>query len=213
MEKIELELASLAGSAQRYADVLEQKKQAIKNAGNSVAQLIQDKEAQIAQLQLEATQLQEAIAAANAALCIADRLSESLHTAENLGMWDMVGGGLLTSVAKHSELDEAQEIISQLQQALQLLQKELTEVDLTVSMPVQDWEFLRFADYVFDGMLVDGVVLSKIHDLQDAADAAKEKIQTLLNILAQKDAECRQKQEAVQAALRGYVEEYAGPAC
>lgn len=50
----------------------------------------------------------EAIAAGNRALNSLRAAQENLSSAKNWGLWDMFGGGFISTVVKHSKMDRAQ---------------------------------------------------------------------------------------------------------
>ena len=109
LRRCQAELKALDGCEERYAALLREKTQAVKAAGGAVAEQILALEERSAYLESQERELREAAAAGNAALMTADQILESLNSAENWGTWDLVGGGLIADLAKHSRLDDAQE--------------------------------------------------------------------------------------------------------
>ena len=70
-----------------------------------------------------------------------------LDDAEGWGTWDLVGGGLISGMAKHSCLDDAQELVPRLQTELRRFQSELGDVDMDAGeLDISADGFLRFAD-------------------------------------------------------------------
>ena len=74
----------------------------------------------------------------------------------------MLGGGLLTTMAKHGHLDDAQAGIGWAQQCLSRFRTELADVRDMELPQVQVGEFATFADYFFDGIFVDWYIQSRI---------------------------------------------------
>ena len=70
-----------------------------------------------------------------------------LDNAEAWGTWDILGGGLLSTAAKHGNLDDAQSYITELQMDLRRLNWELTDISVQTDVHVNTDDFLRFADY------------------------------------------------------------------
>ena len=61
---------------------------------------------------------QEAIDAGNPALHSLQAAEDNLKCAQNWGMWDMFGGGFLSTTAKRFEMDSAKENMEQAKQNL-----------------------------------------------------------------------------------------------
>ena len=114
----ELEYGKVRRSNERYQEVLKEKQEAVKLSGVPEAAEILRLEAQLTSLDVQLKELEEAISAGKRAEQIADSILESLSSAEGWGTWDLLGGGLIADMAKHSHLDEAQGLVERLQGAL-----------------------------------------------------------------------------------------------
>lgn len=180
----ESELAELRGCEMEYARVLKEKVKAIKATANPVAEKILQYEEHIAYLENQKTETNEAIHAGNKAKSIADAVLSELNDAEGWGTWDLLGGGLISDLAKHSSLDDAQEKIEQLQLQLRRFKTELADVTIQADMQVSIDGFLRFADYFFDGLFADWAVLDKIEESQGQVKQTKQQIESVLQKLA-----------------------------
>ena len=95
----------------------------------------------------------------------------------------MLGGGLISTLAKHSSLDEAQDQVQQLQTKLRRFKTELADVTIHTDMQVNVDGFLRFADYFFDGLFADWAVLDKISQSQSSVQTTKNQIESVLSML------------------------------
>lgn len=190
----ESELASLRGCEQRYAAVLQQKADAVKSAGGANAELILQTEEQIVALEVRKKELKEAISAGTAAFRTTEQVMDSLDSAEGWGTWDMFGGGLIADMAKHSDLDEAQEKVEQLQGQLRKFKTELADVTIHADMQVNIDGFLRFADYFFDGLFADWAVMDEIDNAQQKVKSTQNQISSVISRLQQmlEDAEAQQ---------------------
>lgn len=150
-------------------------------------------------------ELDEAIWAGNAAMNMILSIESSLDSAEGWGTWDLLGGGLISDLAKHSHLDEAQSGAEQLQVLLSRFRTELADVRISPDMGSLNIDgFLRFADYFFDGLIADWSVLNRIHDSQESVYQIKSQVQSALSRLsALKNARLAEK-----AALDKQIEEF-----
>ena len=179
----ELEYGKVRRSNERYQEVLKEKQEAVKLSGVPEAAEILRLEAQLTSLDVQLKELEEAISAGKRAEQIADSILESLSSAEGWGTWDLLGGGLIADMAKHSHLDEAQGLVERLQGALRKFKTELADVEIIADMQVNIDGFLRFADYFFDGLFADWSVMNKISDAQGQVGRVKNQIGTVLSKL------------------------------
>lgn len=179
------ELDGLRGCEQRYQDALREKAQAIKGAGLASGEEILRLEEEIGQLDAQWRELNEAIAAGQRAGNQADCVLAHLDSAEGLSTWDLFGGGLLADLAKHDELDRAQEQTEHLQICLNRFHTELADVTICADVQVQLDDFTRFADVFFDGLFADLAVREHIHQSQDSVRDIWNQISELLERLEQ----------------------------
>ena len=167
LKRYEAELDSLQGCEDRYASILREKTAAVKAGGGSTAEKILQLEEREGYLMSQKQELQEALDAGSAALSCADQILSELDSAEGWGTWDLVGGGLITDMVKHSHLDEAQASVEALQTQLRRFKTELADVTIDADIQVSIDGFLRVADYFFDGIFADWAVLDQIHQSQE----------------------------------------------
>jgi hypothetical protein len=142
-------------------------------------------------------ELDEAIWAGTAAMNMILGIESSLGSAENWGTWDLFGGGLISDLAKHSHMDDAQAGAEELQVLLSRFRTELADVRITAEMGALNIDgFLRFADYFFDGLIADWSVLNRIHESQDCVHQVKYQIEGALTKLSVfKEARAAEKTE------------------
>lgn len=206
LKRCEDERNSLWGCEARYDSLLQEKTLAVKAAGGPTAEKLLQLEERSGYLSSQKQELQEALSAGNAALSCADRILSELDSAEGWGTWDLVGGGLLTDLAKHSHLDQAQASVKTLQTQLRHFKTELADVTIKADIQVSIDGFLRVADYFFDGIFADWAVLDQIHQSQQQAQLIRNQIDSVLNhlytLMNQTDAELsRISQETEQLHL------------
>ena len=183
LKRYEAELDSLQGCEDRYASILREKTAAVKVAGGSTAEKILQLEEREGYLMSQKQELQEALDAGSAALSCADQILSELDSAEGWGTWDLVGGGLITDLVKHSHLDEAQASVETLQTQLRRFKTELADVTIDADIQVSIDGFLRVADYFFDGIFADWAVLDQIHQSQEQVHQTRSQICGVLDHL------------------------------
>ena len=184
IQEIQSQLQDLSGCEEAYSAALEEKRNAVKAAGTPAASQILDIEVKIALLEVQKNEIQEAISAGRSALATADSVLSELEDADGWNTWDMLGGGgIITHMAKHSHLDEAQEKVEQLQGKLRRFKTELADINIHADLQVSIDGFLRFADYFFDGLFADWAVGDKISQSQSSLNKVKSQISAALSKL------------------------------
>ena len=201
ISRYEDELATLKDIEMKYAYALKEKVKLLKATATPVSEKILQYEEQISGFENQKKEICEAISAGNKAKNIAEQVLSELDDAEGWGTWDLLGGGLISDLAKHSSLDDAQEEIEHLQVQLRRFKTELADVTIRAEMQVNIDGFLRFADYFFDGLFADWAVLDKIEESQTEVKNIIKQIQAVLDKLALMLASAEKDQKAVQSML------------
>lgn len=125
----------------------------------------------------------EAIEAGNRALCSLREARKNLQSAKNWGIWDMLGGGFISTMAKHSKIDRAKQNMEQAKYDLKKFSKELDDVNMNYHLELQTGDFLSFADWFFDGFFVDWMVQDRINQASDQVSNAIYRVENILRQL------------------------------
>lgn len=157
-------LAELTAVEDEYQSLLTEKEDLLRQLDHPVAGELIDCTEQIAKHEAELQEIRQAIEAGKILIADLERVIDLLGSAQSWGVWDMLGGGLVSSVIKHSRLDDAQQAVNQVQSTLSRFIRELTDVQNQVDIQIEISEFERFADLWFDGLIFDWVVQSKISE-------------------------------------------------
>ena len=121
---------------------------------------------------MQEKEIQEAIDSGERALVSLRTAQEKLNSARNWGIFDMLGGGLLADLVKHSKMNDASTYLEEAKRDLLVFQKELQDVQETIDLKVDVDGFLTFADFFFDGFIMDYVVQSKIAEARKQIEQA-----------------------------------------
>lgn len=127
-----------------------------------------------------AREVREARAAGIRALNSLRKAEKHLDSARTWGIFDLLGGGLITSLVKHSKLDDARSDIEQARYDLEDFCEEMQDVDLP---DVHIDELLTFADFFFDGFLADFMVQRRINEARDQLERASRQVEDILRQL------------------------------
>lgn len=196
-------LSQLQDCEQQYEKVLEEKTEQIKKSGVPEAGRIMNLENEIAFLETQQKEIQEAVTAGKRALDIARKILEDLDSAKNWSTFDLMGGGLIADMAKYDRLNKVQDKIQDLQAALRGFRTELADVTERISgdLHVEIGDFLHFADYFFDGLFTDWMVYDKINDSRGRTLRTRDQIQKILGQLNAMDNEFCSKKENLKEEL------------
>ena len=173
----------LRGSQERLEALWEEKSELVKAMGGPQGQQLAELDRQLADLSHQQKELEEAISAGENAKRLLGQVQNDLDSARNWGTWDMLGGGLIATMAKYDRLDSAQSSIQAAQRALSDFRTELADVSRLQVPNIQIGEFATFADYFFDGIFSDWYVQSSIKTAQEGVSEVLMKLTATLRNL------------------------------
>lgn len=142
------------------------------------------KKYQFMQMQKE---VREALAAGKTVMNSVESIKDSLDSAAGWGVYDMIGGGMISTMIKRDHMDQAQNKINHLQYDLKNFNRELQDVKSSLNIDLQIGNFLGFADWFFDGFFVDMMVQSKINDALNQINSVKSKVQVIISNLQKEE--------------------------
>lgn len=163
---LEEQMAPLKNIEEKYQQLLKKKEEVLKTKqGTDLRELfiIAEEEGRLAS---RGKELQEAEEAAQEVMQSLEDLLGTLNSAANWGVWDMLGGGLISTAIKHSKIDDAREQIIVVQRNLNRLERELTDIKIYADLGIDIGGLASFADYFFDGLITDWVVQSRINEAE-----------------------------------------------
>ena len=128
-------------------------------------------------------EMKEAMDAGTRALSSLRKAQEKLNSAGNWGLFDMFSGGLFSTIMKRSKMNDAQYLMEAAKSDLKRFQKELGDVNVPLDLKMEVGSFLSFADFFFDGFVVDYLVQSKISDAKEQVSDAIYRVEQIMNEL------------------------------
>lgn len=178
--RIRQELKALGDIDQRNRELLGAKEALVRTRGGEQAERLDRVGAQIGGLQSAVREIDEAIDAAFAAEEALDSAADSLRSAKSWGTFDLLGGGLVATYAKHSNIDKARLWAERAQQRLRRFARELEDVAASSKeLTVDVGDFLRFSDYFFDGLIADWMVQRRIVEATERVTATRSQVRRL----------------------------------
>ena len=201
-------LGELSGCENAYSSALESRREEIKASSAPEAEELLRLEGEIAQAESQQKEIGEAILAGKEAYAIAEKILSELNSADGWNTWDMFGGGgLITHIAKHEHLDDAQELVETLQDKLRSFKTELADVAINTDTQVNIDGFLRFADYFFDGLLADCAVAERINTSMSSVQKTKSQIGHLVDELTKMKESAEQNEKRLRVRAESLVVE------
>jgi len=170
MDEAEWEIEEQKKQIQRYGNEIVRLKEARKELFQRIREeypegqeMAAAEEIKRRELLRKKKELEEATAAASEVASYARQAKESFANADSWATWDIVGGGLLSDMAKYSALDEGTSLVHQMQASARRLSKELKDVDMTFEGSIDGVnDGMRALDYFMDNLFTDISVKSRI---------------------------------------------------
>jgi hypothetical protein len=206
LEEYYRQLRDIGNANNDYNELMQKKEQLVMQAEDKNTKQILELMEQTADIEADLRELREAIAAGNSVLHSLQKASNSLDSAEGWGTWDMLGGGFLSDMAKHSNIDEAVEHIQEAKSKLNTFRRELADVNLSIDVNVDISSFDKFADFFFDGIFADWNMQSKIQDSSHSVDSAIRSIDSILYSLKIKSTDKDGQLSSIKAQIKSIIE-------
>lgn len=175
-----VELKKYKNANEEYLKAIKDKRKVLLKEDTIESRHLKEGLEKINEIKLDIKEINEAIHAGEKTNSSLETMKEHLNTAKGWGMWDMLGGGLISNIAKHSAIEKANQIAHSTQINLKSFQKELSDVNNFTEISVDLSNFATFADFFFDGFFVDWFVQSKINNSISNVDNAYNEINDIL---------------------------------
>lgn len=177
------DIASLGDLDAQYAEAIAERQAALESTPTPQGQRLTAIAHRFGELDEQARELDEAIAAGQAALGAIAQLRERLSSASGWSTYDtFFGGELISSLTKHDRMDEAAALAREAERAVERFSRELGDVGIgAISGMLAMSPGNRLFDVWFDNIFTDYANHQKIRDSQAAADNAVAQVQQALH--------------------------------
>ena len=192
-----------------WADFLKEKETWIRrndSVANSTLQKIVDERVTLRSM---AREIDEARDAGNKASRALDAALDKLGSAEGMSVWDtFLGGGLIVSALKYSEIDSSDDYVHRAQRALRHFETELMDVQnvASESFTVNNNDIFTFTDIFFDNIFSDWMVHSRITDAKSKLNTVLRDVRRVQDQLARKRDEVGHTLEQLDVQEREIIE-------
>jgi DNA repair exonuclease SbcCD ATPase subunit len=177
---LEEEFVEYRDSQRIYDSLFEKKKEHMLNSHSSTGEQILQLTEELNRAKNNQSEIDEAIRAGEAVCSHIDSALNSLDSAEGWGTWDLLGGGLVSDLMKHSHIDEAKGEADVIQSKLSQFRAELADVRIQNDIHFETDGFGKFADFFFDGLIADWCMQSRITESKDSFENVRSQVNSVL---------------------------------
>ena len=131
----------------------------------------------------ESKEIREAIQAGERALYSLCEAQTKLKKATDWGLFDIFGGDMFSGIMKHSRMNEAKQCIEAANRDLQIFQRELNDINMNFNLQIDVSGLLTVFDFLFDSLIADVMVQSKLNKAKEAIDRAIPQVEMALSRL------------------------------
>ncbi|MBZ3936182.1 hypothetical protein [Methanimicrococcus blatticola] len=183
IREIEADNEKYTGSEAEYQSLYAEKEKLLRLDNGPAAQKIMKLEECIEDNKNNLREIEEAVIAGENVLVSLRKALNSLDSASDWGVFDMFAGGLVTTAIKHSKIDDATSEVEEAQHRLRLFNAELADVQIVNEICFETGGFLKFADFFFDGLIVDWFMQERIHESAHSIENVKKQVLETMNKL------------------------------
>lgn len=201
-------LGQLINIEGKYKDLIREKRELVKKFNLNIRDEIIEIEKEINDLLSNKTEISEALREANNCLMISEEILKSLRSAKNWGIYDIVGGGMISSAIKHNRIDDAKTYMERLSYSVDRLNKELGDVDTSIfneglNISGFSYTFDIFFDNIFSDFSVQGEINDSLYKIEDF----RNKVLNLIRKLEEKENSVGLKVNLLNDKLERLIEE------
>lgn len=212
LESIKTEISKLIEERESYKNctyeykkLYDEKKNLLIESDEASANKILEITKKIEDSKRNLKELREALSAGRSAVNSLDSALKSLSSAKGWGTWDLLGGGLISDLAKHSHIDNAMSEVEQAHQNLRRFKSELADVRINYDIRFETDGFGKFADFFFDGLIADWYMQSKINNSYESVSNVKNQVTSTIYKLQQMESHEKSHLEIMENELKNII--------
>lgn len=181
IENIKSRLDTLKYCENEYKVLLNKKLELIKLYGDQDKKVkLSNIEEEIEVMLLEKKEIEEAESAGRDLLRAANLAKDSLNSAKNWGIFDIAGGDMLSSIAKHNKINEAEAQFRRVSSLISRFNKELGDIKFEgLSFSTTTIAFDIFFDNIFTDFSVQNKINSSLDNIRNLIRRVEDILSTL----------------------------------
>ena len=190
----------------RLEALLGEKAERLKELGGTGGTRLAELDRALDALAAQRREVGEALHAGRQAEQALSGVLDSLDSAESWGTWDMLGGGLFTTMAKHGHIDDARAGIDHAQRALSRFRTELADVrDMELPPRYRSGSSPPLPTTSSTVFFMDWMVQSKIQDAQEGVSEVHVRVLNALRNLERMDQNLAEEQDGLKREREGLL--------
>ena len=162
LDQLRSSLEEYQNAELQYQQLLDEKQLQFTERHDERGRAAEELNSRIAQLKIDKSELLEAITAGEMALAELEKTRVALNESHTWGIIDLAGGGMMTSMVKHSYIDDAAKHARQAQRALNRFREELADAGKRLHLSIKVDFLSSFTDGLLDGIVIDWIMQSHI---------------------------------------------------
>ena len=199
LEAVRDQARPLEDCVQRYQTALKQRQETLKNGTGPVSVQYRALTEQAARCRGVQKEITEALNAGDHVLDQISNIEDSLKSASNWGIADMVSDSFLTDMFKYGKLDSAQKEMNELNRLLRVYSSELKDLDVDLHLSANIGSGMQFADFFFDNIFTDAMAFSRINRLRDQVSDIRSQVEYYRDMLLERQ---RRNEDTLQNLKR-----------
>lgn len=192
----EAHLGHLTKKLDEVKQEIEEVREELLNEDAVFSEKVQEEKAKRIEWQQTFVEVDEAVRAGKAVLRNINRAIDELNSADGWATWDMFGGGLVSDLIKYDKIDEAEELMVDVEISVERYQSELKDISPQFR-PV--FTFVssshRAIDIFFDNIFIDISTKKRIQENIEELYAFKKEVKELQEELFEQGMELKEKIE------------------
>ncbi|MDV4151705.1 hypothetical protein R0131_12825 [Clostridium sp. AL.422] len=180
------EISQLGDLDLKYNNLLNKSADYILSLNNDKSKKVSEILERIKFISIEKKEIQEALLEGDNLIPYIDNAISSLNSAKNWGIYDMMGGDLIATMAKRSKMNDASTALNSIKVMLIKYNAELDDLSENITISLSLDGISGFMDYFFDNIFTDYFIQGKINSALDSSISLKNKVVSIQNKLTNK---------------------------
>lgn len=209
LETTESRIESVSNYEERYEELIQEESELLKGIDLNKRLELEEIEDSINRYVKEGIEIKEAIDEAINCDFTVNSALKYLNDASGLAIWDILGGGAVTSIMKHDAVNSAKKEIERLGYAITKLEKELSDINMiNISENFNNIESSYLVDVFFDNIFTDISVSNKIDSSLGSVRNVKNKLDRCKEELYEKEKNNNEELIKLRKKYKELVESY-----
>ncbi|MBN2891082.1 MAG: hypothetical protein JXL97_04370 [Bacteroidales bacterium] len=191
-----------------YQEILKEKEKFIISSEHKKSKELLEIADKITEVEINIKEIKEAIKSGELVNANFSMILINLDSAKKWGTYDTLGGETTSTHIKRQKINEANSLVGKSQYLIKNYAKELKDVNLSTAIKetLNIGDFEMFADYFFDGFIIDFIVHDKINTAISSVTVRKNKIIEVQNKLKSQLTEYKNKKEELEKIRTEIIE-------